>query len=149
MRELVIKRQNGSTLLKATSWAIYDKSELKQLTDEVVVLINSLEMLFSGAADRAQLMEQEVKEIPNPQDLQLVAKCAEGVDSVLEYIAKEPLLAIGTRRLISKAKRILEMHLLRVGKGKWRGHHIRMIGWWWNRARKPFLEISLEKRFLG
>ncbi|KFX89984.1 hypothetical protein V490_06715 [Pseudogymnoascus sp. VKM F-3557] len=92
MRELAIKRQNGSTFLKATSWAIHDRSELKQLTDEVVVLIDNLEKLFPGAAGRARLVEQEVKEIPNPQDLQLIAKCAEGVDSLLEDTAKKALI---------------------------------------------------------
>jgi hypothetical protein len=91
MKELAIKRQNGSTFLKATSWAIYDRLELKQLTDEVVMLIDNLEKLFPGAADQVRLVQQEVNEIRNPQDLQLVAKCAEGVDSLLEDTAKKAL----------------------------------------------------------
>ena len=64
MRELTIKRQNGSTFLKTTSWAIYHRSELKQLIEEIIVLIDNLEKLFPAAADQVRLAKQEVKEIP-------------------------------------------------------------------------------------
>jgi hypothetical protein len=58
MRELAIKQQNGSTF---PSWAIYHKSKLKQLIDEI---IDKLGKLFPAAADQVRLAKQEVKEIP-------------------------------------------------------------------------------------
>ena len=45
MRELTIKRRNGSTFLKTTSWAIYHRFELKQLIEEIIVLIDNIENL--------------------------------------------------------------------------------------------------------
>ena len=64
MRWLAIKRQIGSTFLKTTSWAIYHRSELKQLIEEIIVLIGNLENLSPAAADQVRLAKQEVKEIP-------------------------------------------------------------------------------------
>jgi hypothetical protein len=37
---------------------------LKQLVDEIIVLIDNLEKLFPAAADQVRLAKQEVKEIP-------------------------------------------------------------------------------------
>jgi hypothetical protein len=50
MREPVIKRLNGSTFLKTTSWAIYHRSELKPLIDEIIVPIDNLKK-FPAAVD--------------------------------------------------------------------------------------------------
>ena len=55
MRELAIKRQNSSTFLKIASWAIYHRFKLKQLIDEIIVLIDNLGKLFPAAADQVQL----------------------------------------------------------------------------------------------
>jgi hypothetical protein len=64
MRELAMKQQNDSTFLKTTSWAIYHRSELKHLIDEIIMLIDNLEKRFPAAADQVRLAKQEVKEIP-------------------------------------------------------------------------------------
>jgi hypothetical protein len=64
MRELAMKQQNDSTFLKTTSWTIYHRSELKQLIDEIIMLIDNLEKLFPAAADQVRPAKQEVKEIP-------------------------------------------------------------------------------------
>jgi uncharacterized small protein (DUF1192 family) len=89
MRELAIRRQKGSSFLKTTSWAIHHRSELKQLVDEITVLIDNLESLFPAATDQVRLVKEEAAEILEPQDLQLIEKCAEGVDSLLQDAAKE------------------------------------------------------------
>jgi len=64
MRELAMKQQNDSKFLKTTSWAIYHRSELKQLIDEIIMLTDNLEKLFPAAADQVRLAKQEVTEIP-------------------------------------------------------------------------------------
>jgi hypothetical protein len=46
MRELAIKRQKGSNVLKTISWALYYRSELKELISNISSFIDNLEKLF-------------------------------------------------------------------------------------------------------
>ncbi|KAI1131097.1 small s protein [Nemania abortiva] len=46
MKEMSIKRRKTSSLLKLTSWAIYDKSEFGELITSITALIENLERLF-------------------------------------------------------------------------------------------------------
>ncbi|KAI1737227.1 small s protein [Xylaria scruposa] len=46
MKEMSVKRQQTSSFLRRTSWAIYHKSEFEELITNISKLIDNLEMLF-------------------------------------------------------------------------------------------------------
>lgn len=90
MRDLAIKRQKSTSLLKTTKWALYHSSEFKQLIEEIVILIEQLENLFpASSAQRTKLVTQEAAEIKNVQELQLLEDAAQSVDKLLHAAAKE------------------------------------------------------------
>jgi hypothetical protein len=42
MRELAIRRQKGSNVLKAASWTLYHRSELRELIEHITSLIDNI-----------------------------------------------------------------------------------------------------------
>ena len=89
MKELAIKRQKGSSILKTASWALYQKSEVKELVASTRSLMDSIEKLFPAAQARVSLAKQETAEIQDAEALSLVAGVARGVDSLLQAAAEE------------------------------------------------------------
>ena len=90
MRELAIKRQKSSSLLKMTTWALYHSSEFKQLIESITKLIDQLEKLFPASlAQRTELVTQETAVIKNAKELQLLEDAAQNVDKLLHAAAKE------------------------------------------------------------
>jgi hypothetical protein len=89
MRDLAIKRQKGTGLLKKASWAVYHNAEFSKLIEGVTTLINNLENLFPARACQLDLVKQETAELKDKQELQLVENAAEGVDKLLHAAAKE------------------------------------------------------------
>jgi Prion-inhibition and propagation len=89
MRDLAIKRQKGTGLLKKTSWALYHNSEFRKLIEDITRLIENLENLFPAPAPQLELVKQEAAEVNDKQELQLVENAAEGVDKLLQAAVKE------------------------------------------------------------
>ena len=90
MRELAIKRQKNSNLLKITTWALYRSSDFKQLIENITILIGQLETLFpASSAQRTVLVTQEMAVIKNAQELQLLEDAAQNVDKLLHAAVKE------------------------------------------------------------
>jgi hypothetical protein len=46
MRELAIRRQTRNSVLKTASWALYHRSEFKELIESITSLIDNIETLF-------------------------------------------------------------------------------------------------------
>jgi Prion-inhibition and propagation len=90
MRELAIKRQKGSSILKTASWALYRRAELKDLISKIILLMDSLEKLFPAPQTLA-LVRQETADISDTQELKLVEDAAQDVDDMLYAAAKEAL----------------------------------------------------------
>ena len=91
MRELAIKRQKRSNILKTTQWALYRKSEFKNLIEGISTLIDDIEKIFPAPQAQVTLVKQEATELHERGDLKLVQSAAEGVDSLLQNAAKEAL----------------------------------------------------------
>jgi hypothetical protein len=91
MRELAIRRQKGNSILKTASWALYHRSELKELITDITSLIDSIEMLFPAPQSQVALAKEETAQIRDEQSLKLVESAAQGVDSLLQTAAKEAL----------------------------------------------------------
>lgn len=85
MRELSIKRQNKTPLLKKAKWALYEEKDFKRLIEDVTDLVNDLQELFLGAqASQRELCELEAEELGNGQNLALLKDIAAGQDEDLE-----------------------------------------------------------------
>lgn len=91
MRELAIKRQKRSSILKITQWALYRRSEFKSLVEGISSLLDSIEKIFPAPQAQVKLVRQEAAELHDRHALELVASAAEGVDSLLQNAAKEAL----------------------------------------------------------
>lgn len=91
MRELAIKRQKRSNILKITQWALYHRSEFKRLIESLSSLINNIEKIFPAPQAQITLVRQEAAKLHDRQAIELVKSAAEGVDSLLQNAAKEAL----------------------------------------------------------
>ncbi len=63
MRELAIKRQKRSNILKITLWALYRKSEFKSLIEGISSLIDNIEKIFPAPQAQVTLVRQEATEL--------------------------------------------------------------------------------------
>ncbi|KAI4225786.1 MAG: hypothetical protein L6R40_008347 [Gallowayella cf. fulva] len=91
MRELAIKRQKRSNILKITLWALYRKSEFKNLIGGISSLIDNIEKIFPAPQAQVTLVKQEATELHDRGALELVQSAAEGVGSLLQNAVKEAL----------------------------------------------------------
>lgn len=92
MKGLAIQRQKGSRFLKLTSWALYHRSELKDLLERIVSLIDNIEKVFPAPQAQITLVRQEAAKVGDKQSLELIEKAAKGVDSLLQAAAREVLI---------------------------------------------------------
>ena len=91
MRELAVKRQKRSNVLKITQWALYRRSELKSLIESLSSLIDNIEKIFPAPQAQITLARQEAAELHDRQAIELVESAAEGVDRILHNATKEAL----------------------------------------------------------
>jgi uncharacterized small protein (DUF1192 family) len=89
MKGLATQRQKKGRLLKLASWALYHRSSLKDLLEQIVSLLDEIERLFPAPQSQTTLVQQEVAEIGDRQSLELIEDAATGVDSLLQKTVKE------------------------------------------------------------
>ncbi len=91
MKGLAMQRQKGRRFLKLTSWALYHRSELKELLQGIVSFIDNIEKLFPAPQAQITLVRQETAEIGDKQSVELIQNAAKDVDSLLQRAAHERL----------------------------------------------------------
>ena len=91
IRELAIKRQKRSNILKITQWALYRKPEFKSLIEGIFLLISNIEKIFPAPQAQVTLVRQKATEFHDREALELVQSAAEGIDNLLQNAAKEAL----------------------------------------------------------
>lgn len=89
MKGLVIQRQKKGRFLKLASWALYYRSTLKDLLEQIVSLIDEIERLFPAPQAQNTFVQQEATEIGDKQSLKLVENGATNVDGLLQKKVKE------------------------------------------------------------
>jgi hypothetical protein len=104
MRELAIRRQRGTSVLKTASWALYHRSELKELIVDITSLIDNIESLFPAPQSQAALVKEETAQIRDEKSLKLVESAAQDVDSMLQAAAKEALTGHQYLNVVVKGK---------------------------------------------
>jgi hypothetical protein len=92
MKRLALRRQKGGSILKATKWAIFDKSEFQQLIENIMHLTDKLETLFPAPLQEASLINEEIREIHDAKQLKLLADTARHVDDRLQQAAGQALI---------------------------------------------------------
>jgi len=90
MRELALKRQKGSSILKTASWALYYRSEFKELIAGITSLVQNVETLFPLPPSQIELVKEETTQIEK-ESLKFVEIAAQDVDNLLQAAAKEAL----------------------------------------------------------
>ncbi|KAL5312970.1 hypothetical protein ACEPPN_019396 [Leptodophora sp. 'Broadleaf-Isolate-01'] len=63
MKGLVIQRQKKGRFLKLTSWALYHRSTLKDLLEQIVSFLDEIEKIFPAPQAQTKLVQQEAAEI--------------------------------------------------------------------------------------
>ena len=89
MKGFAIRREKKGRFLKRTGWALYHRSALKELLDQIISLIDEIENLFPAPQTQTTLVQQEAAEISDKQSLELIEDAATGVDSLLQKTVKE------------------------------------------------------------
>ncbi|KFY03085.1 hypothetical protein O988_01698 [Pseudogymnoascus sp. VKM F-3808] len=89
MKSMAIQRQKNGRFLKLASWALYHRSSLKDLLEQIVSLLDEIERLFPAPRSQTTLVQQEIAEIGDKESLELIADAATGVDSLLQKTVKE------------------------------------------------------------
>lgn len=89
IKDIAIQRQRKCQFLKLTSWALYHRSTLRDLLEQIVLLIDQIENLFPAPQAQTTLVQQEAAEIGDRQSLELIEEAATGVDSLLKKTVKE------------------------------------------------------------
>jgi len=91
MRLLATRRQKGTSIIKVVQWALYHRSELSDLIQNITALIDNIENLFPARQSQLMLVKQETAEIDNKQSLGMIESAAQDVDTLLQAAAKECL----------------------------------------------------------
>lgn len=59
MKALAMRRQKGSSFLKLTSWALYHRSEFKDLLKQTISLVDNIEKLFPHSKLKSPLSDKK------------------------------------------------------------------------------------------
>ncbi|KAF5563630.1 HETS [Fusarium phyllophilum] len=90
-------------LIKKTGWALYDKSYMGRMIDDVIASIEDLEKVFPGTPQVAsQLVEMEIEEINDEQELEVIHDAAEGLDPMLSDASKNKIIEIAGKNTAGK-----------------------------------------------
>ncbi|KAF4435261.1 HETS-like protein [Fusarium acutatum] len=97
------QRYKSLGLMKKTGWALYDKSYMGRMIDDIIALIEDLEKVFPGTSQvTRQLVEVEIEEVNDEQELKLIHDVAEGLDPVLSDASKNKILEIAGKNSAGK-----------------------------------------------
>lgn len=117
MKEFAVGRQKRASVLKTTSWALYHRSQLKDLVNEITSLLDSIEKIFPAPENVSALVKQEAGAICDSQELELIESAAPGVDDVLLDAAKEVFTGHRYVKVTAKGK----VHTGDSYSNDWRG----------------------------
>ncbi|RSL59370.1 hypothetical protein CEP54_007327 [Fusarium duplospermum] len=99
------KRQDRTSLLKKTRWALYDKKLLGDLISNIVSSTRELEEVFPSVLQASmQLARAEIGQVDNQQSLRLMQDVASGPDPVLRDLAKQRLAGVEVQNSAIRVK---------------------------------------------
>ncbi|KAJ4214073.1 hypothetical protein NW759_010599 [Fusarium solani] len=99
------KRQDRASLVKKTGWALYDKKRLGNLIDNIVTSIDELELVFPSVAQASMdLARAEIQKVGDQQSLHLIRDAADGLDPVLNDLAKQKLAGVEVQNFAARVR---------------------------------------------
>ncbi|CAI4214764.1 unnamed protein product [Parascedosporium putredinis] len=78
IKALAIGRQRGNSVLRKTGWALYHRSQLKELVSNITTIIDNMEKLFPAPETQLALVKQEIEQIRDRWALELVETATQG-----------------------------------------------------------------------
>lgn len=92
-------------MVKKTGWALYDKKRLGNLIDNIVTSIDELELVFPSVAQASMdLARAEIQKVGDQQSLHLIRDAADGLDPVLNDLAKQKLAGVEVQNFAARVK---------------------------------------------
>ncbi|KIJ42848.1 hypothetical protein M422DRAFT_170682, partial [Sphaerobolus stellatus SS14] len=91
MKQLALKRQKRTGILKIASWTLYHGSEFKRLIENITMLIDNLEDIFPSRARQNELVQQEVEQVQSRQEQELLRNATKDVDGLLHRVTDKVL----------------------------------------------------------
>ncbi|KAK1472483.1 hypothetical protein CCUS01_05868 [Colletotrichum cuscutae] len=88
------ERHKRTSLLKKTTWALYDAKNLDRLIGNAKDLVDALEDLWPAKTTRRQLVDTEIEAVKNPASLLAIRDAAIGIDSMMADCANRKYSSI-------------------------------------------------------
>ncbi|KAM0417005.1 hypothetical protein ACHAPT_012971 [Fusarium lateritium] len=102
---VIKKRQNRTSLIKKTGWALYDKKQLGSLIDDIVSSMDQLALVFPVDTQAStQLVRMEIEKVDEQRELKMVQDVAKGVDPVLDHVAKQKSAGAVSQNSVNRVK---------------------------------------------
>lgn len=83
LRALAHQRQKGTTLIKKTTWALYDGKQFEKLVGQILELVDELEKVLPVEEACRKLAGIEVEQVADEQSLPTLKAAAKSLDQVL------------------------------------------------------------------
>jgi hypothetical protein len=135
--------------LSTASWALYHRSGLKELIENITSLIDNIEDLFPAPQSQLALVKQETAEIQDNHALGLVESAAQDVNSLLQAAAKEALTGHQYLNVVIKGKAQTGDVFSSDRKGRLEGHLTSTTVWRLTGTERRSLETNMAGRVFG
>lgn len=90
-KDIARQRQKTTSMIKKTTWALYDAKSLGRTIDQICSWIDELEKLFPAESAQSQLVEREIQMINDKSSLEALEDAASGVDPAMENAVQRKL----------------------------------------------------------
>lgn len=97
LRNFARSRQERTSLVRKTAWALYDGKALEKVVDQVASLVDDLEKVFPVEAVCRKLAEIEIEKVKDEASLTMLENAARGIDTALSDAAVQKIDAIAGR----------------------------------------------------
>lgn len=114
LRNLARSRQERTSLVRKTAWALHDGKALEKVVDQIASLVDDLEKIFPVEAVCHKLAEIEIEKVKDEASLTMLKDAARGIDTALSDAAAQKIDAIAGR---NSAKNINTENSARVQVG--------------------------------
>jgi hypothetical protein len=114
LRHLARLRQEHTSLVRKTAWALHDGKALEKVVDQIASLVNDFKKTFPVKAVCHKLVEIEIEEVKDEASLTMLEDAARGIDTALSDAAAQKIDAIARRH---SAKNINTENSARVQVG--------------------------------
>ncbi|KAK4154420.1 prion-inhibition and propagation-domain-containing protein [Chaetomidium leptoderma] len=100
LRNLSRSRQERTSLVRKTSWALYDGKALEKVVDQIAGFVDELDKIFPVDVVCRKLAKVEIEEVEDEASLTMLKDVARGIDTALSDAVVQKIDAIGGRNAV-------------------------------------------------